>query len=520
MLWTPHPGSPNTWYTRSPYLAAPFWDWTNPADNDTRLSLQHFTWNYRTSFATDPIPGTPVSSIRIPAGETPFPFQVAGVQRAMMRNRILIADEPGLGKTVQSLVVANMTRPDRIVIGCPTALVQNWACECERWLVDPRSITILDGARRAVTDRGVLIVPYSRAHSFVDHINAGPQVDLMILDESHFLKDPSARRTSPWFGKTGLAYRARRVIAASGTPVPNNPLELHGAMQALAPDSIGAVSRERFKELYCSTFKGKMKIETRHGGEISKEFEKNTGVHEEVLNAELRASGLMIRRRKDDVLKQLPPKNVYLLHLTPTAQIDQLVREESSLYEALEARILTSQELMQLRGHISRVRAQLGALKAPKIAEYVQSIFENGEDRVVLMMLHREAMTIVAKHFESTRIRVRMVTGAENPTQRKADVDAFQKPGGAELLIGQIAAAGVGLTMTAARFCVLGEIAWTPAANDQAIDRVHRITQTRQVDAPVITFPHAVEERVLKANAKKAISARAILDTNLGALVA
>ena len=81
-------------------------------------------------------------------------------------------------------------------------------------------------------------------------------------------------------------------------------------------------------------------------------------------------------------------------------------------------------------------------------------------------------------------------------------------------------AAGVGLTMTAARYCVLGEISWTPATNDQAIDRVHRLTQLRQVEAPIITFPHAVEERVIRANAKKAISAQNILDRNLMSLFA
>ena len=82
-------------------------------------------------------------------------------------------------------------------------------------------------------------------------------------------------------------------------------------------------------------------------------------------------------------------------------------------------------------------------------------------------------------------------------------------------IIGQVKAAGLGLTMTAARYCVLGEIMWTPGLNDQAIDRVHRQTQTRQVCAPICTFPHAVEERVLRANAKKAISSQKIHDLNL-----
>jgi SNF2 family DNA or RNA helicase len=251
------------------------------------------------------------------------------------------------------------------------------------------------------------------------------------------------------------------------------------------------------------------------GGEVNVEFEKIDGAHEQALNAELRASGVMVRRLKNDVLKQLPPKHVFLVHLTPTAAIEELVREEATLYDMLETKVLTSQELMTLQGHIANVRQRLGVLKAPKIAEYVRWIFESGETRVVLFMLHLEAIEVVRKCFEHSRIKVRVMTGAEKPSVRQAHVNAFQREGGYELVVGQVVAAGVGLTMTAARYCVLGEIAWTPATNDQCVDRIHRLSQIRSVQAAICTFPHAVEERVIRANAKKAISARNILDVNL-----
>ena len=517
LLWRPHPDAKGTWWTGSPYLAAPFWSRVDPADAETRAALGPAAWNYATSFAKTPLTGTGVDSIRVSANPDyqPKPFQVAAIQRGVMRKRILIADEPGLGKSCEALVVSNILRSRRIVIGCPTGLIYNWAKECENWLVDARSITILDNARKNVPETGVVIVPYSRGHSYSQKLLAGPRIDHLILDELHFLKDPRAQRAKPWLGPNGIAEHAEHVSAITGTPIPNNPLEIHGALQRLAPETMGEMSREKFQQTYCTTFRGVAKVATKSGGEAAVQFETNEGKHEHALNAELRASGVMVRRLKNDVLDQLPPKHVHLVHLTPTTQIEELVREEASLYEMLETRLLTTQELFAIKGHIANVRARLGALKAPKIAEYIRWIFESGEQRVVLFMLHREAMEIVRKYFEPTRIRVRIVSGDESPRQKQAQVDAFQRDGGYELLIGQVVAAGVGLTMTKARYCVLGEIAWTPGVNDQAIDRVHRITQTRQVEAPIITFPHAVEEKVIRVNAKKAISQREALDVNL-----
>ncbi len=515
LLWRPHPDAHGVWWTRSPYLAAPYWPCVAADDVATRNALGWFAWNYQTSFAREPLTGTGVDSIRIPAGEKPFPFQVAGVQRAVRQQRILIADQPGLGKSLSSLVTANITRPERIVIGCPTMLVHNWAAECEKWLVDPRTISILDNPRKPVPDRGVIIVPYSRGHTFAEKLLRGPKIDHLILDEVHQLKNPTARRTAPWLSQSGVATSASRVVALTGTPVMNNPLEIHSLLQVIAPDTVGQISRDKFKELYCSTFKGTAKVARKGGGEASVEFESNSGKNEDVLNAELRASGVMIRRLKDDVLDQLPPKHVYLMHLTPTAAIEDLVREEATLYEMLETKIMTSQELIALQGHIMNVRQRLGVLKAPKIAEYLMSIFEAGEDRVVCFMLHLEPIDIIRKCFEHTRIKVRLMTGGQNPSVRQANVNAFQRPGGLELFLGQFIAAGVGLTATAARYCVVGELPWTPAIADQGIDRVHRISQQRQVEAPIIAFPHSVEERVIRANAKKAISAYNILDVNL-----
>jgi SWI/SNF-related matrix-associated actin-dependent regulator of chromatin subfamily A-like protein 1 len=514
--WRRHAHDLSVWWTRSPYLAAPLYAHAEPGE--TQTALAPYAWNYETSFAKGPIAGTGVDAIRLPIGQSPYPFQVAGVQRAVLRKKVLIADQMGLGKTIQALALMNLVRPRRTVIGCPTFLTKNWASECNSWLVDAQPITILDGGRKSLPDRGIIILPYSRGHTFFEQINAGPPVDLVILDEVHFLKDSNARRSKPWFGEHGLARRADRVVALSGTPMPNNPLELYGLLSVLAPDLLAGVTHDAFKELYCTTIPLKKKVDLKRGGQKAIEVEKITAKGQAMLNAELRASGVMLRREKEHVLTQLPAKSVYFVHMTPDAEIETLVREESDLYDQLQMRILTSQELMSLRGHVATVRARLGLLKAPKIAEYVRWIFDSGEDRVVLFMLHLEAIEAVRAAFAGSGIDTLVMTGAESTTVRDQRVRDFQTPGRRKLVIGQMTAAGVGTTMTAARYCVLGEINWTPAWNDQAIDRVHRIGQAKSVMAPVLTFPAAVEERVIRAGARKSLDAREVLDVNLAHL--
>lgn len=514
--WQPH-ASKIGWFTRSPYLAAPLWDWADKTDAGTVAALGPWAWNYKTSFADAPIPDCGIDAIRLPLGERPYPFQIAGVQRALLRNKILIADQMGLGKSLQALAVANMVRPQRMIIGCPAFIALDWAAMCERWLVDAQAISVLDGARRSIPDRGVVIVPYSRGHNFARQILAGPAIDLCVMDEIHFCKDDYAKRTVPWLGKDGIARHARRVIGLTGTPMPNNSSEIYGPLSVLAAEMMRGISRDRFQERYCSVFKLKKKIETPRGTR-EMEFPRITSRNETILNAELRASGVMVRRLKNDVLKQLPPKNIYFVHMTPSAEIADLVREESTLYEQLTTKIMTAQELFALRGHTETIRTRLGLLKAPKIAEYVKYLFDSGEDRIVLFMLHTEAIDAIAKIFAG-HLTVHILDGRVAPHKRKPMVDDFQTPGGRKLAIGQVTAAGIGLTMTAARYAVSGELAWTPGTNEQAWDRIHRITQTRQCEIPVLTFPHAVEERVIRTNAKKAISAINVLDINLSSML-
>ena len=96
LRWKPHPDA-RCWWTRSPYLAAPFWSWVDQRDEGTKAALGWAAWNYQTSFAKEPLKGTGIDAIRLPVGSAPYPFQIAGVQRIMLRSRLLLGDDRGTG---------------------------------------------------------------------------------------------------------------------------------------------------------------------------------------------------------------------------------------------------------------------------------------------------------------------------------------------------------------------------------------------------------------------------------------
>lgn len=241
LCWRRHPSGPDVWWTPSPLLAAPLWACVGADDCATQEALGPWAWNYQTSFADGPLEVG--GAVRLPEGRALYPFQVAGVQRALIRPRVMICDAPGAGKTPQSLALLNCVRPVRTLIGCPTFLASNWAEECERWCVDAQPVAVLDGARRTIPERGIVILPYSRGHAFERQLLAGPPVDLLIADEFHHLKDPAARRSGPWLRPGGLVERARRALLLSGTPMPNNPIELHAPLCVVAPDLLGGMTR-------------------------------------------------------------------------------------------------------------------------------------------------------------------------------------------------------------------------------------------------------------------------------------
>jgi len=430
-----------------------------------------------------------------PAGLEYLPFQRAGIAYALARRNTLFGDEMGLGKTIQALGVINADPTiKQVLVICPASLKRNWAREAEKWLTRKFLIQVVeDGHVSAGAD--FVIVNYERLRNGVNAALMGRQWDALIVDEAHKLKNPEAQRTQVVLGRAakkgkeavaGLVERARRRLFLTGTPILNKPIEMWGLVSTLAPETFP--SFWGFAKRYCGASN-----DGGYGWDLSGHD------HLDELQEKLRQS-CMVRRLKKDVLTELPAKQRQIVELEPPPALRLRIEAENAAWAAHEERLGALQDEVSLahaagdqgayeaavgRLHeatqqafsdISRLRHETAMAKVPQVIEHLDDALES-EDAVVVFAHHKDVIAALAEHYGKDCVTL---TGDTPVEERQRAVDAFQA-GKARVFIGSIAAAGVGLTLTAASHVVFAELDWVPANVTQAEDRCHRVGQQDSV---------------------------------------
>jgi SWI/SNF-related matrix-associated actin-dependent regulator 1 of chromatin subfamily A len=433
--------------------------------------------------------------IPVPDGLAYLPFQRAGIAYAASRRATLIADEMGLGKTIEAIGLINQSTDIRtVLVVCPASLKINWQRELERWLVHPLTIGICNGT---VPDVDILITNYEQLGKVPPK-----DLDLLIVDEAHMVKNPRAQRTKL---VTAWGKRARRVILMTGSPIVNRPKELHSLLSILdAP----AWPFWPYVTRYCAAY------QNRWGWDFS------GASNLDELQYKLRST-LMVRRLKADVLTELPPKRRQLITLSSKGysqslkaeariqeQVDQereALELERDLAEAIgdtEAYNRAVQALRQTSqaafAEISRIRHETAVAKVPSVVEHVIGLLES-VDKVVVMAYHHDVVDALCE--ELVWYGVVSLTGRDSQTTRQHAVDTFQTDTNTRIFIGSIQAAGVGLTLTAAS-------TWVPGNVSQAEDRCHRIGQTDSVLVQHVVLDGSIDARL----AQVLIDKQAVID--------
>ena len=441
------------------------------------------------------------------------PFQRAGVAYALKAQRCFIADEMGLGKTVQALATVQAAHAYPAVIVCPASLKLNWAREAAKWLPG-RSISVWNG-KAGVADADIIIINYDVLKRHLDALTAlEPQA--VIFDESHYCKNHKAQRTEA--AKT-LAQNVPYRLALTGTPVLNRPAELLSQLGII--DRLGDMGGFwQFARRYCQAYQG------RWGWDFS------GAAHLDELNTKMRAT-CYIRRNKADVLTELPAKQRAVVPMTidnrreyerAEAQVVAWLSERAAADEAFRAEVEEAarhewpgadEEAQQGRARFVREaiarRAESAAERAARaeqlvkietlkrlsaqgkleaVKEWVGSFVESGE-KLVLFAHHTEIVEALAETFGAPSI-----TGQTPVEARQAAVDRFQTDPDCKVIVLNIRAGGVGLTLTAASNVAFVELDWTPGAMDQAEDRCHRIGQTDQVTAWYLLGEETIDEDI------------------------
>lgn len=469
-----------------------------------------------------------------PEGLALLPYQRAGVRYAIEHPRVLIADEMGLGKTVQAIGLLNSDKSlHRVVIVCPASLRLNWQRELERWLTRQASIHLLGSngkdtwVERDGSELSVVVCNYDILHKHADALSATP-IDCLVVDEAHYVKNSRTRRFA---AVEPIAKAARRLLLLTGTPIPNRPVELLALIELLGPDVLERVggSRWRYLRRYCDA----RQIHIGHG-RMAWNF--SGASHLPELHGILRET-CMVRRRKADVLTELPPKRRQIIelpangaraaidaeaeamaaqanHLTTLAAAVELAKASGSRDEYTAAVAALNDATRTAFTEISHLRRETALAKVPAVISIIEDSLGNGNSqdgepqKVVVFAHHHEVIDAIADHFGPRAVRL---DGRMNATARQASVDRFQTDPTCQLFVGSITAAGVGITLTASSHVIFAELDWVPGNVTQAEDRCHRIGQHASVLVQHIVLDGSIDAHL----AKTLIAKQAVLDAAL-----
>ena len=413
---------------------------------------------------------------------TPRPYQIEGIDFLASRRFASLWDEPGLGKSLQTLLAIRKLPISNVLVVCPASVRLVWAIECGKVGFDCKVVL-----KKDEFVSGINIVSYDGATRFKNEIMLRDW-DLLVLDEEHYVKSASAKRTKAIFGdkldrKTGIASKCESIWGLTGTPMPNHPAELYPMIRAKFPDAIMKrtevpMTYWDFVNRYCVSHDNGFGIQITGGKNLTK------------LRDELR--GRVLRRKKIDVAKDLPDIQYEILPVEGNLK-DLPANELIEVRQCLDS-AEPLEELRKIGTHVASLRRYTGMAKVKSVIKWVE---ESNHDKIVLFAHHTAVIDELRRMGDTVYI-----DGSCSPDHRKNAVDAFQN-GSAKRFVGQIQAAGTGLTLTAASTLIFVEYDWVPANNRQAADRIHRIGQTNNCLVYFATVPNSVDEDIMKVVKRK-----------------
>jgi SWI/SNF-related matrix-associated actin-dependent regulator 1 of chromatin subfamily A len=415
----------------------------------------------------------PIPEVAAVLGGQLAPFQWAGVRYVLDARRAFLADEQGLGKTVEALAALEAADAFPAVVVCPASMKLGWEREAEHWLPH-RSVAVVRGRGGFSAAPDITIVNYEVVDA---HRVALARRGLreVVVDESHYCKNPRAKRTvavrrlAESVGADGLR------LALTGTPVLNHAEELIPQLRVIG--RLGDFGS---------------------GAQFAREFR---GIHsEERLHWHLRRY-CFVRRLKSEVLPQLPAKRRVVIPMALTNESEYRLAERNVI-EWLRSQPLSLAELTAKEQATKRAErlAQITVLQRLAARGKLAAAIAWIED----FLASGEALVVFARHVEVQHAVVRRypdalhLLGEDSIEARERSIAAFQQPDGPQLIVCATRVAAQGITLTRASNVCFLELEWTPAIHDQAEDRCHRIGQRDAVTAWYLLAAETIDETMAR----------------------
>jgi SWI/SNF-related matrix-associated actin-dependent regulator 1 of chromatin subfamily A len=431
--------------------------------------------------------GEPIEATAAVLGGELAPFQWAAVRYALDARRVFLADEQGLGKTVEALATLEADGAYPAIVVCPASMKLGWEREVARWLPH-RTAAVVQGRGAVPAPADITILNYEVVAAHREKLGRrAPRA--IVVDESHYCKNPRAKRTQAVRRLAGAVTGDGLRLALTGTPVLNHADELIAQLRMLDRlEDFGSGAR------FSRQFRGRLS--------------------EERLHWHLRRR-CFVRRLKSEVLPQLPAKRQVVVPIALTNEAEYRLAErdviawlrsqplELSQLKAKIAATLRAQRLAQL-GALQRLAAR-GKLAAS--LAWIDDFLASGEPLVVFAR-HIEVQQAVMARFPSAL----HLLGEDSLAAREASIAAFQAPDGHPLIVCATRVAAQGITLTRASNVAFLELEWTPAMHDQAEDRCHRIGQHDAVTAWYLLAAETIDETMARLIQSKRALVTAVTD--------
>lgn len=517
-------------FTPIPYAAVSFAQWATPAAMD---QLGWIAREVAASRKPDSDRHFDVPRALLDEGTDLWGYQKADLEYMLARERVLNADEPGLGKTPTAVVYANEIQAQRTLVICPANIRFQWISKILEWSTLGETYKAESNLVYAVTSsKGgihpnaawtVISYDLARRPGVIDALRQ-TKYDLLICDEAHHLKTITSKRTRAVFGggtdplyREALADQSKRVLLLSGTPLPNRPREAYIPAHHLDPASIDFLSEERFNERF-NPIEEREVMKTIVGADgkprqvpvIIKD--EKSGRHDELQNR-MRAH-FMTRHLKREVLTQLKYPVYELVRLDETAAIKRALKAESLLNidpEMVELGHVDGKEF----GHIAEARRIMGEAMAPQVAEFVKGLLDGGEEKITLFYHHINVGDILEAALHE--YGVCRVDGSTGAVKKDVLVREFQGNPARRIMMGNLMSLGTG-TDGLQHVCfhaIICEPDWVPGNNIQAFDRLDRAGQVNLVQGDICVAPGSLAEKILASALRKLRNTHSALDRRI-----
>ena len=414
----------------------------------------------------------------------PLNHQKVAIEKLAGSKRFILADDMGLGKTTSTIIAALETGSKKILIICPASLKINWQREIENYSDRP---TFIAEGKKFSTDHDFVIVNYDILKNFHDpkdkenSLLEKSNFDLVILDEAHMISNAQAQRTKII---NSYVKNIDKVWLLTGTPMTSRPMNYYNLLSII--ESPVAQNWMAYAIRYCQGYQfnaGKRKVWNVSGASNLEELRDRT-------------SKQILRRLKEEVL-DLPDKIITPVYLRlKSSEYENLMGE---YYDWYDKNPEESSSLTVQFSKLMKVRKVIANEKTKQTIEFAENILEQGK-KIIIFTNFTDSLQTIYNHFGKQAV---YLDGSCSNSVRQQAVDLFQNDEKIRVFVGNLKAAGVGLTLTSAEVVIMNDLSFVPAEHAQAEDRAYRYGQKSNVLVYYPLFENTIEGAIYDILNKK-----------------